>query len=119
MKECVDIGSRRELFVDRFLIEEMADVEMKLHPPEKREVVFQVQEPLENACTGCYNLCRDGKRILMYYRGFYPIGESYADHQESQTTGLAFSEDGIHFERPNLGRIEVNGTKENNNVLRG
>jgi len=119
MKECVDIGSRRELFVDRFLIEEMEGAEMRLHPPEKREVVFQVRGPLENACTACYNICRDGERFLMYYRGFYPIGATQADGAESQTTGLLVSEDGINFERPVLGLVEFEGSKENNIVFRG
>ena len=119
MKECVDIGSRRELFVDRFLIEELDGVEMRLHPPEKREVVFQVREPLENACTACYNICRDGERFLMYYRSFYPLGEAYADGANSQTTGLLVSEDGIDFERPVLGLVEFEGSKENNIVFRG
>ena len=119
MEEIIDIGGRRELFVDGYLVEELENARLKLHPPERREVVFQVRLPLENACTGCYNLCRDGERILMYYRGFYPLGEAYADHQESQTTGLAISDDGIHFERPNLGLVEFEGAKENNIVFRG
>lgn len=119
MKEIVDIGSRRELFVETHLIDQMEGAFLQLHTPVRREVVFQIHPPGENACTGCYNLCRDGDRILMYYRGFYPLGERAADSAESQTANLAISTDGIHFERPNLGRIEFNGSKDNNILYRG
>lgn len=119
MKETIDIGTRRELFVDRFLIEELHNANLQLHRPERREVVFQVQEPVENACTACYNFTRDGDRILMYYRGFYPIGEHQADGAESQTAHLAVSEDGIHFERPQLGLVEYQGSTDNNIVYQG
>ena len=76
-------------------------------------MVFQVRAPLENACTGCYNFTRDGDRILVYYRGFYPIGEQGADLGERQTTNLLTSTDGITFERPNLGLIDDGS----NNIL--
>ena len=119
MKDVADIGSRRELFVDEHLIEPMEGVALRLHTPVRREVAFQVKQPLENACTGCYNLCQDEGRILMYYRGFYPIGEHAADHANTQTTNLVTSTDGIHFERPNLGLIEFDGSKDNNIVREG
>jgi hypothetical protein len=90
-----------------------------LHPPIRREVVFQVTGPWENAASGCYNLFRDGDRVRMYYRGFYPLGERQADWSESQTTHLAESPDGIHFERPTLGLLEVDGSRDHNIVHRG
>ena len=52
----VNIGSRRELFVDRALVDRLDGATLRLHPPERREVVFQVEAPIENACTACYNL---------------------------------------------------------------
>jgi hypothetical protein len=119
MKETLEIGSRRELFVDRCLVERIDGAELRLHPPVRREVVFQVEEPLENACTGCYNLCRDGDRILMYYRGYYPLKEKAGDLAVSQTTNLVVSTDGIHFERPKLGLVEFRGSKQNNIVYAG
>lgn len=115
----IDIGSRRELFVDRLLVDTLDGASLKLHPPVRREVVFEVLPPFENACTGCYNLVRDDDRTLLYYRGFYPIGEAVGDLGETQTTGLVISQDGIHFERPVLRLVEFNGSKENNIVWQG
>ena len=115
----IALGSRRELFVDHFLIEHFDGTALHLHPPIRREVVYQVSQPWDNACTGCYNLTQDGDRILLYYRGFYPIGADYADGAASQTTNLAVSTDGIHFTQPELGLVEFNGTRKNNVLIQG
>ena len=115
----IALGSRRELFVDHFLIEHLNEAALHLHPPIRREVVYQVSQPWDNACTGCYNLTQDGDRSLLYYRGFYPIGADYADGAASQTTNLAVSTDGIHFTQPELGLVEFNGTRKNNVLIQG
>ena len=119
MADVIDIGTRRELFVDDHLIERVDRACPCLHPPVRREVVFQVTGPWENAASGCYNLFRDGDRIRMYYRGYYPLGERGADWSASQTAHLAESSDGIHFERPSLGLLEVDDTRDHNIIFRG
>ena len=113
------IGSRRELFVDRTLIDRLGGGPLRLHPPERREVVFQIEGPIENACTGCYNLFQVDEEYRLYYRGYYPIGERQADWAESQTAHLALSDDGIHFRRPKLGLVEFEGSADNNIVFKG
>jgi hypothetical protein len=50
----------------------------------------------------------------MYYRGYYPLNEKEGDNAGSQTANLATSPDGIHFERPNLGLVEFQGSTVNN-----
>lgn len=124
MRDIIDIGSKRELFVDHYLIERLTGAELFLQPPIRREVAFQVQKPLENSVTGCYNLVKDQGQIFLYYRGFHPAGEPGADTAEGQirqTTNLMTSADGIVFERPSLGLMEseFDGSKDNNIVLRG
>ena len=119
MSDPLAISSRRELFVDRYLIDRLSDAVLKLHEPVRREVVFQVREPLENACTFYYNLTQDGDRILLYYRGYYPIGANAADRDGSQTANLIVSEDGIHFERPEIGLYALHGSTANNIVRQG
>lgn len=37
--DVIDIGDRLELFVDRFLIDQMKDTRLKLHAPREQEVV--------------------------------------------------------------------------------
>lgn len=120
MTDPIDIGTRRELFVDDHLIERLEGAALHLHEPTRREVVFQIEEPLENACTGCYNITQDGDRFLLYYRGYHPVGRNLPEGwKETQTTNLLISTDGICFERPKLDQVEAEGTTANNIVLRG
>ncbi len=115
----IEIGARRELFVDRYLIEDLANARLHLHPPERKNIVLSVEEPLENACSACFNVIQDQDRVLIYYRGYHPVGRDLPDGwKETQTTNLLISEDGIHFERPNLGLLEAEGNTDNNLILR-
>ena len=43
--EPVDIGSRRELFVDRYLIDTMTGTTLQLHRPTPAEVVLRREHP--------------------------------------------------------------------------
>ncbi|MBM3262358.1 MAG: hypothetical protein FJY97_02890 [candidate division Zixibacteria bacterium] len=119
MSAPLSIGNRIELFVDRYLVEALRDARMHLHEPVRREVVFQVEAPMENACTGCYNVTQEGNRVLVYYRGFYPIGPRFEGWEATQTANLIVSEDGVWFERPHLGLVETNRSKDNHVIYQG
>ncbi len=117
----INIGSRRELFVDRYLVDRMLGTAgLRMHPPERREVVFQVEGPLENACSGVYSVIVDSDgRYLLYYRGYYPLGEQSGDWRVEQTAHVAMSDEGIHFERPHLGIYDLADEGHNNVVWQG
>ncbi|MDF1756593.1 MAG: hypothetical protein P1U89_27660 [Verrucomicrobiales bacterium] len=111
----LDIGSRWELFIDEYLIASKKNVALKLHKPERREIVLTTDQPWEGPTSAYFSVVQDGTKVRLYYRG---LGDG-ADHSENQLTCVAESSDGIHFTRPNLGLIEVNGSKENNVIWRG
>ena len=117
----VAIASRRELFVDRYLIDSMSGTAgLKMHRPVRKEVVFQVSGPLENACSGVYSvLVKDEDRYMLYYRGHYPLEGTGGDKAERQTANVAFSTDGIHFERPHLGLHDFDDGGQNNVIWQG
>ncbi|MCX5660956.1 MAG: hypothetical protein NTW19_14720 [Planctomycetota bacterium] len=114
MTTTLDLGPRRELFVDGALVDRLTSAARVLHAPERREVVWQTQTPWESSTSGYFNLFRDGGRICMYYRG-----NSHADDDASATTNLLESVDGVNFTRPNLGLIDFEGSRSNNIVFRG
>lgn len=113
----VDIGTRVEMFVDDWLIDPATrrDVSIQLQTPARREVVLTTDKPWEGHFSAYFTILKDGSRFRLYYRG---MGE-VRDNSEEQFTCYAESEDGIHFERPNLGTYEFNGSKENNILLSG
>ena len=63
----LDIGSRRELLVDDFLLDRRDGVELRLHAPTPREVVRVCDAPWEGSGCGYETVFRDGDRIRMYY----------------------------------------------------
>ena len=113
----IHIGSQRQLLVDDYLIERMSgEVELRLHPPVEREVVFTHDQPWEGNYSGYNTLFQDGDRYRMYYRAAAWPG---LGKQPSLWVCLAESKDGIHWVRPELGLVEFNGSKQNNIILSG
>ena len=115
LAEPIDIGTRLELLVDNHLIESMEDVEQKLHPPSPREVAIVHDEPWEGNSSGYHTVFRDGDLYRMYYRGHqYRVEEDYFGHARREVICYAESKDGIHWEKPELGLVEFEGSKANN-----
>ncbi len=114
--EIVDIGSRRELFVDRHLIDSMRGVELRLHEPRDEGVVLRFDEPWEGIHCGYSTVLRDGDHFRLYYRG---MPADVVDGSAGEVTCVAESNDGLRWTKPKLGLFVVRGTKENNVVLAG
>lgn len=107
----VDLGSRRELFVDGFLIERMENTTLKLHHPVSGGVAIKLDKPWEGpANAGIAVFCHVG-RLLMYYRAM-----TVNQGDVSGRLGVAVSEDGVTWEKPNLGSVEYDGRKDTNIV---
>jgi hypothetical protein len=66
----VNIGNRRELFVDRFLIDQLNGVRLHLHTPREEGLAFAFDKPWEGPFSGVVTMVRlaDGS-LLAYYRG--------------------------------------------------
>lgn len=118
----MDIGSRLQLFLDDWLIERMEGVEQKLHHPVAKEVALAIDQPWEKLWQkeerinptpfGYSSVMKDGD----VYRMFYTWD---LDKQRDDPTGYAESRDGIHWEKPELGLFEFEGSKKNNIVWEG
>jgi hypothetical protein len=118
--EAINLGNRRELFVDQFLIEKLAgEARLQLHRPVRREIVFRADAPWEGNGSGYQSVFRDGDRLRMYYRGGHHVASAayQTDPRSWETLCLAESEDGIHWTRPDLGIVDFHGSKQNNLLL--
>lgn len=114
------LGSRRELFVDGTLIDQLkGKAEQRLHQPQPQEIVLLHDAPWEGSGSGYHSIFRDGDLYRMYYKawhldvkdgkvntGTHPLFCCYAE-----------SDDGIHWRKPELGLHEFNGSKANNIVI--
>ena len=117
-EEPINIGSRRELLVDRHLIDKMAGMRLVLHHPTPREIVLVHDKPWEGSGTGYHSVFQDGDLYRMYYKGWQlTVTSKKLNQPHSLVTCYAESRDGIHWKKPELGLIDFNGSKQNNIVL--
>ena len=108
----LDIGARRELFVDRHLIERLDNVCLKLHEPRDEGEVLRYDQPWEGPFCAYDTVIHDGDTFRLYYRG----SRSGRDGA-GEVTCYAESQDGVHWVKPKLGLFEVAGSPGNNIVL--
>src|SRR6185295_10284538 len=106
----INIGSRRELFVDRLLVDQLHNTRFKQGEPIPREPVLGIDRPWEGIWIKPF------QGGMFHRNGFWHL--YYFAMQTRQDVGdwvcYARSADGIHWEKPNLGVAEWNGSKANN-----
>ena len=110
----IDIGSRRELFVDSYLIDHLDGVRLVLHRPRDEGPALKFDEPWEGPFCGYCTVIKDRHTYRYYYRG---LPEAGRDGSEREVTCYAESSDGIHIIKPKLNLFDVKGSKSNNVIL--
>jgi len=84
------IGSRRELFVDRTVIDQLDGAALKLHEPVPGGTAIKIDKPWEGPANFGMSVIELDGRLLMYYRGW-----SLADKADENGVGcVAESRDG-------------------------
>jgi hypothetical protein len=112
--EAIDLGSRRELFVVRFLIEQLKGAELRMHEPIREGVAVKFDNPWEGGYSGYATVIKDDGLYRMYYRGL-PVATP--DGSAEAVVAYAESKDGMAWTKPDLGLFTVMGTSHNNVVL--
>ncbi len=67
-EKVTDIGTRRELFVDRHLVSQIRGAELRLHPPRRAETALKFDSPWDGATAAYVTVFRDGDLFRMYSR---------------------------------------------------
>ena len=110
--EQIRLGSRLELFIDRYLMDKLEGAILKMHSP----------QPVPLSATpikGYYmTVIKDGNLYRAYYRG-YDVGYKGGtqDGNPGEITCYAESSDGHNWRYPQLGLFKVNGPEGNNVIL--
>ena len=112
----IHIGTDRQLFVDDFWIDEAQDVTRRLHEPVRREIVISAEHPWERGGVSYMVTFRESDRFRAWYRCDQ---EMPIRGERLPLYAYAESADGIHWEKPRLGLIEFQGSKDNNLVWMG
>ncbi|MCF7855561.1 MAG: exo-alpha-sialidase, partial [Candidatus Pacebacteria bacterium] len=110
--ELLTLGNRRELFVDRLLIDRLDNTHMKLHEPVSGGTAIAVDKPWEGPGNGPRAVFEHQGRLLMYYRAM-----TLDPGDECGVLCVAVSTDrGRTWSRPELGLVERAGRRDTNIV---
>jgi hypothetical protein len=110
----LDIGNKRELFVDHYLIQKLVDAQLVLHEPKDEGEVLLFDKPWEGPFCAYVTIIKDGETYKAYYRGAPKTG---VDGNSGEITCYAESKDGIYWEKPRVGIYDIMGTRDNNVIL--
>ncbi len=102
----LEVGSRRQVFIDGRFLAESRDVELVMHPPIRTgEHTLVPDRPWEADGLGTYcTVMKTGET----YHLWYPADQGLC---------YARSADGIRWEKPNLGLADYKGSRDNNIVI--
>ena len=107
-----DIGDRRELFVDRFLIDRLENTSLRLHEPIPGGTAIRTDRPWEGPANFGICVIHDGGRYLMYYRAF-----SLKDGRDQDGVACVVeSRDGAEWTKPALGVVSRPDWPGNNTI---
>jgi len=103
----INIGSRKQLFVDDYLIESVSNTKRVMNQAEKVDSnpVLRADKPWEGSEVSVDFVVFEEQEQLFRMR--------YSD-PERRVICLATSKDGVHWDKPVLGLVEYEGSKENN-----
>ena len=117
-RRVIDVGSKKQLFIDDFLIASSRGVTLTMNPPRRDgKVLLTTDKPWESgpdSYIGVYSsVMKDRGVVRLWYDsrrgGKKPYGRvAYAE-----------SKDGLHFIKPVLKLHTIDGSKKNNVVIPG
>jgi len=115
-QEPLDIGSRLELFVDRYLVDRLEGARLLLHEPRSAGVAIKVDRPWEGRFNYGHKVFKEGGTYHLYDLARDMVG---GEKLFVEYSSYAWSQDGVHWEKPNLGLVERQGSLENNLIMKG
>ncbi len=106
----IDVGGRKQLFIDGRFIARSRGITLTLHPPRKAGAVMLPEAPWERDYIGAYlSVIEHDGALKMWYMSGAGKGDPHLCY--------ATSSDGVRWERPDLGQVEFQGSRRNNIVL--
>ena len=104
----VEIGAQKQLFIDEQLIDKSENITLTVNQPRKDAQPVMVGQG-EELNWALYNqILEDGGVYKMWYQ---------ARRGGNMWIGYATSKDGLTWDKPNLGLVEIEGSKDNNIVF--
>ncbi len=100
-------------FWDDYLIDtDISSANLSANKPQKRDVVMVCDKPWEGNATDFFTVINDDGLYRMYY-------EAWGLYDKPMAIKVCYAEsrDGIHWDKPNLGLVEFEGSRDNNIII--
>ena len=110
----IDVGSRKQLFIDKKFIAKARRIKLTVNPPVPGGVAIDTDKPWDGGYIDSASVLKDATGKYRAYYACTAPGKNGNIGRGSYC--LATSADGIKWEKPNLGLVEFEGSK-NNNIL--
>lgn len=122
-KQVVTIDKSTQLFVDNYLIADTRNIVRDLNKPKKYKgnPILIGDKPWENGKSILPSVLRINGEFKMWYvaqGNLYPSRSGKVPIKDNSLLCYATSKDGIHWTKPNIGRIKFRNSTDNNIVLR-
>ena len=103
-------AGRKQLFMDDFVVQEVSNLERRMHRPERRGPLLKADRPSDGVLIALASA-----PMWVPDEGVYKMAyEVRRGERNGNEMALAVSRDGIDWEKPDLGLVEFEGSKKNN-----
>ncbi len=104
----------KQLFLDDHVVQSVDGLTRTMHSPEKRGAVLKPDIPSDGCAVAALSA-----PMWVPEEGVYKVVYNAYTMDDHRGIGpsLAISKDGIHWEKPIIGEVDVCGSKENNRVV--
>jgi len=124
------IGNQKQLLMDNYIVADTWNLERYLNKPKKHPnnpiIVFDrqwedynIQGKRSGGPAAGTILFDEESKLFKHWYGVSRVLNYQKPYLYTYWTCYATSKDGINWEKPNLGVVEFNGSKENNIVYKG
>ena len=114
--QIIDVGNRKQLFVDELFFESSDNVLLHVNPAIKTgERTLVSDRPWEDATLNWFSVMEDASKYRMWYECYDVEGWPTSDD-----TSFCYAEsmDGIHWDKPSLGLFAYHDSTDNNILFR-
>lgn len=115
----LDIGARKQLFIDHKFIEHAEGVTLRMHTPARTgDVLIKPDAEWEKdlRIASYSSVALENGKVRVWYQ-VSGLDAPKGKNPDFMAVAYAESKDGIHFEKPVLNLVEYKGSKRNNIVM--
>lgn len=110
------VGDAKQLFIDDLFFDTRQGIALRVHPARKTgERNLQRDRPWESATPNWFSVLQDGATCRMWYECYDVEGWPTTD---DTSFCYAQSEDGVHWDKPDLGLFSYQGSDSTNILFR-